>query len=428
MQTLVLATTPADRMGPLSTVAPTAMLPVGDRPLLAHVADAAVGAGATELDIVVQSPDSPVIDYFGTTHRDIPVEYAVLGEDTEESATRTADSTAAINSAATLLAEQSGPFAVLDGHCLYDRHDLRTLFDRAPATGYTLAEPTDASTPIRFSDGVVNAVGDDFDGQNGDGLDEQNGDDFDGESGDSFDERNSQSVTHADTPNTIWTGAATFPEKARHFEQSVDLTTLLTRVAREWAVDGVEFDRWQAVRYPWDLLEATEWALDGLSAKIAGKVNEYAEIRGDVRVEPGATIDSGVVIEGPALIRSGATVGPNAYVRGATVIGEDASVGHAVEIKNSVLMPGASANHLSYVGDSVLGPDVNLGAGTTVANLRHDDGDVQAGTERRSTGRRKFGAVFGPSVKTGIDTSVYPGTMLPAESWTLPGENVRSEK
>ncbi len=140
-------------------------------------------------------------------------------------------------------------------------------------------------------------------------------------------------------------------------------------------------------------------------------MHEDADLRGTVVVEEGATVDAGVVIEGPVLVSSGATVGPNAYVRGATLIGPGASVGHAVEVKNSVLMADATVGHLPYVGDSVLDRDVNSGAGTTVATLRHDDEPVRTLVEGEavSTGRRKYGVVCGDGGKTGIQTSLNAG-------------------
>ena len=93
-------------------------------------------------------------------------------------------------------------------------------------------------------------------------------------------------------------------------------------------------------------------------------------------------------------------------------------------------MTGTHVPHLSYVGDSVLGRDVNLGAGTNVANLRHDGGDIGLTVkgERVSTGRRKFGIVAGDGVKTGINTSFNPGVKLGAGATTLPGETVTDDR
>ena len=87
-------------------------------------------------------------------------------------------------------------------------------------------------------------------------------------------------------------------------------------------------------------------------------------------------------------------------------------------------------SHLSYVGDSVLGRDVNFGAGTTVANLRHDDEAVSLTVkgDRVSTGRRKFGVVCGDEAKTGINTSLNAGVTLSTGAKSGPGETVTRDR
>jgi bifunctional UDP-N-acetylglucosamine pyrophosphorylase/glucosamine-1-phosphate N-acetyltransferase len=73
---------------------------------------------------------------------------------------------------------------------------------------------------------------------------------------------------------------------------------------------------------------------------------------------------------------------------------------------------------------------VNFGAGTQVANLRHDGDAVQQTVKGRrvSTGRRKYGVVAGPGVKTGINTSLTPGVVLSANARTEPGESVTRDR
>ena len=85
-----------------------------------------------------------------------------------------------------------------------------------------------------------------------------------------------------------------------------------------------------------------------------------------------------------------------------------------MELKHSILLDKTNVGHLSYVGDSVLGEKVNFGAGTIISNLRHDGRphrSMVAG-ELIDTGRRKFGAIIGDGVHTGIHTSIYPGRKI----------------
>ncbi|NEU56490.1 bifunctional sugar-1-phosphate nucleotidylyltransferase/acetyltransferase [Halorussus sp. MSC15.2] len=393
MQAVVLAAGEGTRIRPLSASLPKPMLPVADRPLAAHAADAAVDAGADELVVVVGYEADAVRDYFGEEYAGIPVRYAV-----QESQSGTAD---AVRAARDLL---DGPFAVLNGDNLYDSENIEALFEAGPAVGAMRVEdPSNYGVLSTDGDTVTDIV-----------------------------EKPTDPPT--DLANT---GAYLFPEAARDWldvpeseRGEREITDVLARAVEEYDVSAVELDKWLDVGRPWELLEANEWKLGELDRDLRGTVHEDADIRGDVVVEEGATVDAGVVIEGPALVRSGASVGPNAYVRGATLVDEDAKIGHSVEVKNSVLGRGTHVAHLSYVGDSVLGRDVNFGAGTNVANLRHDDKPVTFTVkgERVSTGRRKFGVVAGDGAKTGINASLNVGTKLSPGVGVPPGETVTRDR
>ena len=183
-----------------------------------------------------------------------------------------------------------------------------------------------------------------------------------------------------------------------------------------------------ALRYPWELLVLNERLVAKLETpEIAGEVSPAAHIDGVIRVGEGSRILPGVVIEGNVVIGKNCKIGPNCYLRGNTVIGDNCHIGQAVEVKNSVIGFKTAVGHLSYVGDSVLGDHVNFGAGTIIGNLRHD------GKNHRSlvngtlvdTGRRKFGAIVGNDVHTGIHTAIYPGRKLAPGSSTRPGDVVQ---
>ena len=151
-----------------------------------------------------------------------------------------------------------------------------------------------------------------------------------------------------------------------------------------------------------------------------------AHLNGTVAIGKGTVIRPGVVIDGPVIIGEDCTIGPNAWIRSYTAIGNGCRAGQGTEIKASILMDGARVPHLSYVGDSVLGEDVNFGCGTITANFRHDEGNHSSMVkgELVDTGRRKLGAIVGDGVHTGINTSIYPGRKLWPGTSTLPGEVV----
>ena len=182
--------------------------------------------------------------------------------------------------------------------------------------------------------------------------------------------------------------------------------------------------------HPWDLLRANELYVAALTGdSIHGQIHPLAVIDGIVHIGLGTRILPGVFIEGNVIIGDNCKIGPNCYIRGNTSIGDNCHIGQSVEIKNCLILSNTNVGHLSYIGDSVLGEKVNLGAGTTTSNLRHD------GKNHRSmvngvlidTGRRKFGTIIGDGVHTGINTSIYPGRKLWPNTTTRPGEIVQHD-
>lgn len=182
--------------------------------------------------------------------------------------------------------------------------------------------------------------------------------------------------------------------------------------------------------HPWDLLRANEQYISALTTtEIQGEVHHQAVIEGNVHLGPGSRILPGVFIEGNVVIGANCKIGPNCYLRGNTSIGDQCHIGQSVEIKNCLILSRSNIGHLSYIGDSVLGEGVNLGAGTTTSNLRHDGKNHRsmAGGVLVDTGRRKFGAIIGDGVHTGIHTAIYPGRKLWPFTTTRPGEIVQRD-
>ena len=143
-------------------------------------------------------------------------------------------------------------------------------------------------------------------------------------------------------------------------------------------------------------------------------------------VDATATVEAGAYLIGPCYVGPRAVVRSGAYLREYSWICADAVVGHATEVKHSILLPGAKAPHFNYVGDSILGKDVNLGAGTKLSNLRNDGGEVHVrlNDQRLPSGLRKFGAVLGEGVATGCNSVTNPGVVLGRNSTVWPNATV----
>lgn len=209
-----------------------------------------------------------------------------------------------------------------------------------------------------------------------------------------------------------------------------ELTDAVTAMAKIKPVKVIKAQHWQPITYPWHLLDANKRLMHKIKFRNLGVIEKGVTIHGAVEIGKGTLLKSGTYIEGPAVIGNHCTIGPNCYIRPETTLGNHVKIGNAVEIKNSIIGDHTHVGHLSYIGDSVLGAYVNLGAGTIVANLRHDNAPIKSeiGKELVDSGLRKLGAILGDQVHTGIHTSIYPGRKLWPETTTVPGEIVRKDK
>ncbi|MGH1468454.1 MAG: glucose-1-phosphate thymidylyltransferase [Bdellovibrionales bacterium] len=156
---------------------------------------------------------------------------------------------------------------------------------------------------------------------------------------------------------------------------------------------------------------------------ILGDVSPGAHLEGEqIYIEKGARVEHGAFIKGPCYIGAGTEVRHGAYLRGNVFVGENCVVGHSTEVKHSIFFDGAKAGHFNYIGDSILGNNINLGAGTKLANLKMIPGVVKVKIDGESvdTGLKKFGAILGDSTETGCNSVLNPGTVLAQKSLVFP--------
>jgi NDP-sugar pyrophosphorylase family protein len=182
---------------------------------------------------------------------------------------------------------------------------------------------------------------------------------------------------------------------------------------------------------PWEILgEPLEKLLASIpDDAIDIPLHPDAYVLGDrIAIGAGTRIHPGAVIEGPIWIGRGVQIRSGAYLRGGNWIGDGSVVGTHTEVKRSIFLPGAKAPHQNYVGDSILGSGVNLGAGTILSNYRHDGLEISIPVESRRlhTGRRKLGAILGDGVLTGCNSVLHPGVIVGSGSQIYPGIQLRS--
>jgi UDP-N-acetylglucosamine diphosphorylase / glucose-1-phosphate thymidylyltransferase / UDP-N-acetylgalactosamine diphosphorylase / glucosamine-1-phosphate N-acetyltransferase / galactosamine-1-phosphate N-acetyltransferase len=163
------------------------------------------------------------------------------------------------------------------------------------------------------------------------------------------------------------------------------------------------------------------WALTSTASAIVREL--LSELRdedyvttGDVAIHRTATIETGAVLKGPLVIGAHCFIAAGTYLRGGNWLAEGCTIGPGAELKSSFLFAGSSLAHFNFVGDSILGADVNLEAGSIICNHRNERANkeivVHAGGTPHHTGVDKFGALVGDGSRIGANAVIAPGALL----------------
>ncbi len=374
-------------MRPLTANQPKVMLPVAGRPLLEHIILRARGAGVDRFVLVVGYGAKSVRSYFGDGSRlGVKIDYADQDKQL---------GTGHALMAAESLAEER--FLVINGDVLPDEEALREM-----TRGGAAVSAIKVDDPTRYGVFI-----------------EENG------CFKSVVEKSANPPSNLANAGIYLLESCIF-EAMRRAPLSVrgeyELTDGLNLLAAQEKIGIVEIKSWLEVGRPWDILAANMVMLPDIKPGIFGEIEQGATLSGNVSIGRGTIVRSGAYIVGPVLIGEDCDIGPNCYIRPTTCIGDKVRIGNAVEVKNSAIMNGSKIGHLSYVGDSIIGENCNFGAGTVCSNLRHDRGSIKSFVkgERVDSGRRKLGVIMGEDVMTGINTSIYPGTVITSGFRGLP--------
>jgi len=178
------------------------------------------------------------------------------------------------------------------------------------------------------------------------------------------------------------------------------------------------------VNQAWEVLpKIGSYLQKNLKSESKAKLIGTPVIGENVYLGEGTIVEPGVYIRGPAWIGKNCEIRHGAYIRENVIAGDGCVLGNSCEFKNCVLLSGAHVSHFSYVGDSVVGRDVNLGAGVILSNYRLDGQSirVRVAGQLLETGLRKFGAMVGDRASVGCNAVVNPGSLIAKEARILPG-------
>ncbi|MBE0523401.1 MAG: NTP transferase domain-containing protein [Methanosarcinales archaeon] len=392
MKAVILAAGEGTRMRPLTRNRPKVMLPFGNRPIMQHIIEQARDSGIDDFVLVIGYRGETIVDYFGDGSKfGIRIDYVM-----QEERLGTAH---AIGTASSVINER---FIVMNGDVMVSSEQIKELLERDEVVVMTAIEVDDPSRfgVLEVEEGCVMGIH----------------------------EKTAKPPTNLANAGIYVFGPEVFG--------AIDKTPLsprneyeITRTIQDMINNGIHVGyqvitgKWLDIGRPWDLLDANMEFLKTISTDIKGEVEDDVHIHGPVIVEAGARVRSGAYIEGPVIIGPDCDIGPNCYIRPFTSLGRCVRIGNAVEVKNSIIMDNTHVGHLSYVGDSIIGSECNFGAGTKVANLRHDGGNIKARINGVviDSGRRKLGTIMGDHVHTGINSMLNVGSVIEANSNIMPG-------
>lgn len=193
--------------------------------------------------------------------------------------------------------------------------------------------------------------------------------------------------------------------------QTADIIDLSRSVAGEY---------FKKFRYPWEILTHIEEIISEIGSGL--DESEYNRLGDSIWIHKTALLSDAAEIKGPLIVCEEAEIRHCAYIRGNAIIGRRAVLGNSCEIKNSILFDGVQVPHFNYVGDSVLGYKVHMGAGVILSNLRLDKKNISVKFEDGivDTGLRKFGGIIGDGCEIGCNSVLNPGTVLPPKTFIYP--------
>lgn len=412
MKAVILAAGEGNRLKPITSSRPKPMIPLAGKPLLEHTILGLKDAGVNDILLIVGYKQDIIKDYFGNglNKFNIKIEYK-----TQDEYLGTAHATSYAKDFI-----KDNPFLMMYGDLLVDPvifKEVLQKFNQSKPEG--LISLLEVGNPKDY--GIISL--------NSDGFVEK------------ITEKPSPDLNLGNLANAgIYVFKPIIFEAIEKTEKSIrdeyeftDSMDILINKLNGNIVDYTIKDRfWSDIGLPWQLLDANKYLLEQMKGKILAKVEKNVSISGNVFAGKDTIIRSGSYIQGPCYIGDNNVIGPNAFIRPNTSIGNNCHIGIS-EIKNSIILSNTNIPHFNYIGDSIICENVNLGAGTKVANLRLDEKNVKMYIKGQliDSGSEKLGSIIGPNVKTGINVSIMTGKKIGENSrigaHTLVVEDVRPD-
>lgn len=393
MKALILAAGEGTRMRPLTANIPKPLLPVAGKPFLGHIIETLRGLGIKDIYLLIGWKSLKIKELFGDGEEfGVNITYLL-----QEERLGTAHAVSMAKS------HMDSPFLCLNGDIVLAKSYIHGLMEFFKANKGNIMSLARVDNPGRY--GVVTLKGN----------------------------RVSEIIEKPKIPESDLINAGIYvftpdifdaiKETPKSARGEYEITESIRILGKNNDIFGhVLTEPWVEIGRPWDLLQANEILMKEIQEGINGDVESYVNIKGPILIGKHTQVKNGSYITGPVIIGENCDIGPNCMIRPSTVIGNGCKIGNAVEVKNSIIMDDSKVPHNSYVGDSIIGQRCNLGAGTKVANLRLDGKSINVILRGKlvNTKRRKLGVIMGDDSKTGINSSIDPGTIIGENSFIGP--------
>jgi len=387
MKCVILAAGEGKRMHPLTFTRPKVMLPIAGKPILEWNLLNARDAGLKDFILVIGYKSEMVRNYFGDGKKwKVRIEYINQGK-----ALGTAHAIGTVE-------KFVDDFIVLCGDTIFGKNDIKNIIKKGTKIGLVEVENAGEYGIVELNGKKVIKI---------------------------------YEKMEEPFSNVINAGIYHFNKKIFNFIRKTEksprgefeITDSINMLVKKETMKGVLLKEWRDVVYPWHLLDANEELLKKIDKKIESPLGKNVTTIGNVSIGKNSRILSGSYIEGPVIIGDDCKIGPNCYIRPYTSIGKNCHIGNACEVKNSIIMDHTNVPHQNYVGDSIMGQNCNLGAGSKVANLRLDKKNIKVvlNGKKIDTKRRKFGIIMGDNVQTGINSMINVGAMIGNNVFVGPG-------
>lgn len=167
---------------------------------------------------------------------------------------------------------------------------------------------------------------------------------------------------------------------------------------------------------PWEITNSLEELLETM----IDNLSDDFLIKGKIAVHKNAEIEVGAILKGALIISENCRIGSYAYLRGPIFLGKSVNIGPGSEIKQSIILDNTAVAHFNYIGNSIIGKNINFEAGSICANHYNERLDKNISVKYKdqiiSTYSNKFGSLIGDDTKIGANAVLSPGTILEKKS------------